>query len=326
MKGKGIQGISKKVIVGAGVLSLALVLFLVLGITIGRHGKTVNRDVKNGSTGLSNYKQSEDTGSLQESGQTSAVPSGEKSTLESAAGSDSGRLIAELNRNIKTATVGIEVKEGSFDEKYSKLLLLAESHGGYVSDSKTSSSEGRITGGNVTMRIPSGSFTEVIGKCKEFGKVTSLDEQTEDVTDQYVDIDSRIRNLRAQENVYLNLMAKAQTIEESITVQRELSTLQGQIEQLVGQKNYLDNKIQFSTISVYMNEAGASPIDTGGGWGFVSALSDALHGVVDGLNVVIRFLGNALVYIVLAVFIWMGVRFYIRRRNKDRTAPSGSTA
>lgn len=331
MRGKGIQGISKKLMAGATAVSLVLVFLLVLGITIGRRGKTVSRDTAGEATGLSGYDRTAEIESVEDKGRVAQNESQAPESDVSEAGSmtaetGSGDLLAELNKNIKTATVGIEVKKGGFDKNYSELLLLAEKYGGYVSDSKTSSEDGRITGGNVTMRIPAGSFSKVIEECKGLGEVNSLDVQTEDVTDQYVDIDSRIRNLRAQESVYLNLMSKAQTIEESITVQRELSTLQGQIEQLVGQKNYLDNRIQYSTISVYMNEAGAAPVETGGGWGFMSALGDAVHGVVDGFNVIIRFLGYSFVYIMLAVLIGLGVRFYMKRRNRNKPAADGSPA
>lgn len=301
----------RKLIAGIGVVGVALVVLLILGLTVGRSDNKAKTGVVSEGLDVSTMKSAEDGGMYEER------DAAESSQDTAARPGETGGLLAELTRNIKTATVSIEVKKGSFDDNYTKLLKLSEKYGGYVSDSKTSSQDGRITGGNVTMRIPADSFTEAIEDCKELGEVTSLSEQTEDVTEQYVDIDSRLRNLRAQEAVYLNLMAKAQTIEESIAVQRELSALQGEIEQLMGQKNYLDNRIQYSTISVYMNEPGTE-INGDEGWGFVQALRDAAHGVVNGLNVVIRFLGNALVYIVIAACIGLGAFVYIKRRKKGR--------
>ncbi|MCG2796383.1 MAG: DUF4349 domain-containing protein, partial [Actinomycetia bacterium] len=57
----------------------------------------------------------------------------------------------------------------------------------------------------------------------------------------------------------------------------------------------------------------------GDGWGFVDALSDAAHGVVDGLSAVIRFLGNALVYIIILALIALGLYFLLRKRFRDKS-------
>ncbi|MBU4301570.1 MAG: DUF4349 domain-containing protein [Actinobacteria bacterium] len=222
-------------------------------------------------------------------------------------------------KTIRTAALTVEIEKGKFNNAYSRVSLAAEGVGGYVSDSRSATSGGKITSGTVTIRVPNSSYADVMGQLREMGEVTSVSEQAQDVTEEYVDLESRIRNLRAQEAVYLNLMAKAQTIEESISVQRELSVIQEQIEQLTGRKNYLDNHVQFSTIQVTLTEPGAEAVVDGDGWGFVDALSDAAHGVVDGLSAVIRFLGNALVYIIILALIALGLYFLLRKyiRNKE---------
>lgn len=306
---------SRKLIAAGGITVVILVVLLVIGITIGGGDKNGAPDSVREEAGISTMEVLEGSAGYEE--RDTSDKALEMSSAESPASGDSGGLIAELNKIIKTASIGVEVEKDSFDENYAKLLAVAEKYGGFVSDSQTSSTDGRITGGTVTMRVPAGSFSKAIEDCRGLGEVTSMSEQTEDVTDQYVDIESRLRNLRAQEAVYLNLMAKAQTIEESIAVQRELSALQGEIEQLTGQKNYLDNRIQYSTITVYMSEAGTEIGNGDTGWGFVQALKDAAHGVVNGLNVVIRFLGNALVYILIAALAGLGAYIYIKRRKKS---------
>lgn len=221
-------------------------------------------------------------------------------------------------KTIKTAALTIEIEKGTFNDAYGKVSLLAEGVGGYVSDSRSQSTDGKMTSGTITIRVPNTSFTDVMGKLKVMGEVTAVSEQAQDVTEEYVDLESRIRNLRAQETVYLNLMAKAETIEESISVQRELAVIQQQIEQLSGRKNYLDNHVQFSTIQVTLVEPDADVVVDGDGWGFVDALSDAAHGVVDGLSAVIRFLGNALVYIVILAGLALLLYFLLRKRFQEK--------
>jgi hypothetical protein len=223
-------------------------------------------------------------------------------------------------RTIRTGSLTIEIKKDAFNRQYAQVVLIAEGVGGLVSDSRSDSSNGRITGGTVTIRIPNDTFPEVMDKLKKLGKVKSISEQAQDVTEEYVDLESRINNLRSQEAVYLRLMAKAQTIEESIAVQRELSVIQEQIEQLQGRKNYLDNHVQFSTVQVTLLEPGASAGEDGG-WGFGKALSDAVHAVVDGVNAVIRFCGHAFIYIlVIAALALLAYLLYRKYRPEKKAS------
>ena len=219
---------------------------------------------------------------------------------------------------IKTGTVSIEIKRGSYDDRYAEARRIAEGAGGMIADSRSTSSGGKITGGTVTLRVPNESFSAVMEQVRGLGRVTAVTEQVQDITEEYVDLESRIRNLRAQESVYVALMGRAQTVEEAISVQRELSVVQGQIEELTGRKNYLDNRVSDSTIQLTMNEPGAGGVDGEDGWGFVDSLRDALHGVVDGINAVIRFAGNALVYVVLLGLAGFGAYYLVKRRSGEK--------
>jgi hypothetical protein len=225
-------------------------------------------------------------------------------------------------RTIKTGEISVGIEEGTFNQKYGSVVAVAEGAGGYVSDSRTNSSDGRIDGGTITIRVPTDRFSEVMNKLKEMGEVTSISESAEDITEEYVDLEARIKHLRAQEAVYLDLMAKAQTIQESITVQRELSVVQEQIEQLAGRRDYLENHATLSTVAVSLVEPGAGVAGpSGGGWGLAGALSDAAHGFMDGLNTVIRFLGNALIYIILLGVVAMIAYMVIKKRDGGEAAP-----
>ncbi len=327
----------KAVAIGGAVLVVLMVL-MVVGLVVGRKGDS------SGEPEQVSVTETEETGVLlpetkaadmmrrierengrEEAGVSeekyAAAPSGDEdaathsTTAEQTTGTHtSAQAVPNVEvKTIRTAALTVEIVKGAYNEAYSTVSLAAEGVGGYISDSRSSSSEGRITSGTVTIRIPNSSYADVMSRLQEIGNVTSISEQAQDVTEEYVDLESRIRNLRAQEAVYLNLMAKAQTIEESISVQRELSVIQEQIEQLTGRKNYLDNHVQFSTIQVTLTEPGVEEVVNGDGWGFVDALSDAAHGLVDGLSAVIRFTGDALVYVVILALIALGLYFILRK-------------
>lgn len=110
------------------------------------------------------------------------------------------------------------------------------------------------------------------------------------VTEEYVDLQSRLRNAEAQETQMLELMKKAQTIEEILTVQSRLAEIQSQIEQIKGRMKYMESRTDFATITVNLRETkeGVSETESGGtNWGFIDSLKYAGWLAVQTLNFVI---------------------------------------
>ncbi len=166
---------------------------------------------------------------------------------------------------IKTAKIEIEVEDGTFQESVQSAIAVAERHGGFVLESQVG---GRDEGtGSVVLRIPAEQFEAALGELKDIavdGGVQSERISGQDVSQEFVDLQSRLRNFEAQETVLLGLMEKAATVSDSIRVQRELTNVQLEIEQLRGRLNFLEDQTQFSTITLGMNEAGiATPKPAG---------------------------------------------------------------
>ncbi|MBK5092188.1 MAG: DUF4349 domain-containing protein [Actinobacteria bacterium] len=304
--GKGLR----KVFIAGGIVLAVLLILMAIGLGCGGNRKP-DQALKEVSKGEVDLMRVESSGEVPE----------QKGTTVAGTRTEVSQVPSIETRTIKTGSLTIEIKKGTFNRYYSQVVLIAEGVGGFVSDSRTDSSGGRITGGTVTVRVPNDSFSKVMAEFKKIGNVKSIGEQAQDVTEEYVDLESRINNLKAQEGVYLRLMAKAQTIEESIAVQRELSVIQEQIEQLQGRKNYLDNHVQFSTVQVTLLEPGAA-VSGDGGWGFTQALADAAHGVVNGINAVIRFFGDALVYVLIAAALALLAYLVVKKRYGEKKASS----
>ncbi len=156
---------------------------------------------------------------------------------------------------IKTATLGIEVK-GSFSDSMQDVIDAATRHGGFVTSSSIAGDDARS--GSIVIRVPSEQFEATLGEIKGIAsKVTREEVAGQDVSQEFVDLTSRVRNLEAQENVLLGLMNDATTVAASIRVQRELSGVQMEIERLRGRINYLKDQTDYSTISLRMREPGA---------------------------------------------------------------------
>ncbi len=227
--------------------------------------------------------------------------------------------VAGDRKVIKTAYIELEVEVGEFEDTLFELINLAEQNGGFISNSRSySDAEGNLTSGSVTIRIPSNKYSSIINKIKEMGTVKSTSSAGQDVTQEYTDLESRLRNYQAQEEVLLDLMKQSKKVSDSLEVQRELSNVQEQIEVIKGRMDYLDDLVSFSTIEVYFYEP--EPIKTAADWGFVDALKRGLRGAVSVFNGLMMFLIAAspvlVIITIILIVIWQVIRARKRRRVK----------
>jgi hypothetical protein len=221
--------------------------------------------------------------------------------------------IGEGPRVIRTAQVAVEVRNGAFDSTVDKLFTLSTSLGGYISGSVANSDSGSLRTGTITFQVPANKFTDAITAVRALGTVQNLAIGGQDVSLQYVDLQTRLKNEEAQRDAMLAILQQAKTVGEIIQVQTQIGQITGQIEQLKGQIAYYDHATSFSTISVSVHEAAvaARPVNNDS-WGFATALSQGLHGFVSTLNYIlvgVGYVGPVLLLIVLGF-----VAFRLRRR------------
>jgi hypothetical protein len=137
-----------------------------------------------------------------------------------------------------------------------------------------------------------------------------------------VDLQARLTNAQSQEQALLELMTKAETVDEILQVRQVLSTTQQEIEQYKGRLRFLDEHTSYSTLTLSLFEPGIGPKTTTEGWGFVQALEDALRGFVNTINQLIVFLGGAIpvfaILALLAYLVYRIVRASLRRRDRER--------
>jgi hypothetical protein len=147
----------------------------------------------------------------------------------------------------------------------------AERHGGFVAGSNLRDSE-HAREATVTVRVPSVRLSEALGDLRGIGrKVTDESRTTQDVTEEYTDIESNVRNLRATEAQVLALIERATKIDEVMLLHRELTGIRGQIERLEGRRRVLENRSDFATISVRLLES----VPSGDGWSPLETLAQA---------------------------------------------------
>jgi len=145
-------------------------------------------------------------------------------------------------------TARLELVVEDVEATVDAVRLLAESHGGFVSNVNT-----RDERGSITIRVPQRRFHDAVEEIEGLGDVESRNLQGEDVTEEYVDLQAELTNMERQEQRLLDIMEMGSTVESVLKVEKELERVRGRIESLQGRINYLDSRVELATITVNLS-------------------------------------------------------------------------
>lgn len=149
-------------------------------------------------------------------------------------------------------------------ETMTQITQLMSEHGGFVTQSHIVNESPADAGVNasMTLRIPVAQLEAVMSKVRGLGvRVTSESITAVDQTEQKVDLEAQLRNLQATETQLVKIMGQATTVSQTLEVQRELSSVRTQIEQLTAQRDNLTSNAAMATVTVNLStEASALPI------------------------------------------------------------------
>ena len=223
---------------------------------------------------------------------------------------------------VKTADLTIEVAKGTFADAFDSAALVAGRFGGYVESSSMAGAESRT--GTLTLRVPSARFDEAMSELRGLGKVKQEAVSGQVVTQEFVDLEARLRTWQAQEAVLLGLMEEATTVDATLRIQRELQDVQFRIEQIKGQLRVLEDRTELATIHVSMREPGAPIVPKGKPADARPSLGQAWERAVDGVlevaYVTIVGLGYLVPLTLLGLMVWGVVRRVTRRTGVPSTA------
>ncbi len=221
---------------------------------------------------------------------------------------------------VKTASISLSLKKGSFAAQFQQASLIAASHGGFVADSETET--GKLRSGTLVLRIPADQFETALADLRGLGTLRSERISGTDVTGQFVDLQARLRNWEAQESVLLRLFDRATTIDDSIKVERQLQDVQLAIEEIRGQLHALSDQSDLSTVTVWMAEAGAVPAPPKTASALARAWHQAVHGFVSVIAAVVVGAGYLLPFVAMGLaigLVWLVAR---RRRVRPEASPA----
>ena len=210
-------------------------------------------------------------------------------------------------RVVQTASLRLSVGWGRFDDAVDEARSVAAGLGGFVvSSSASQGSDSRLVRGTLVIRIPATKYSDAMKSLGGLGRVEGRQESGQDVSQEYVDLKARARQLEAVETQLLELLDRANTVGAALAVQQQLSQVQLDLEQAKGRLQYLDDQVAFATISLDLHERLVAGSKSGGGFSVIDAWAKAAHGflaVIGWTFVVVATAAPLLILLILGFFL-----------------------
>ncbi len=229
---------------------------------------------------------------------------------------------------IKTVDLYVET------EQYDKLLVNLEAQiaalGGYVEyqyqyNGSSYSNYDETRNAHLSVRIPAARLDEFVQKVDEQSNITNKEERVEDVTLQYVDLESRKKALVIEQDRLLELLEKAETVEDIITIEQRLSEVRYELENMESKLRILTNQIDYSTININIEEVRRlTPTEEKSAWdrmknGFVKSIYRIGDDMEAGFIGFVINLPYYIVWLIVIVIVFFVVRAVLKRRKRKRT-------
>lgn len=244
----------------------------------------------------------------------------------SGAFSDSKSVYQDPNAKlIREANLSIQTTE--FEEAVADLEALVIEMGGYFQNASLRGGSYRNANanrtGDYTIRIPAEQYDSFMGQTGNLGYVTSRNETTENIGEQYYDTEARLKTQKTKQERLLSLLEKAENMEDIISLETALSDVEYEIERLSSTLNRYDSLVGFSTIYLTLNEVHKVSEETGVtntlGQRMSKGFSSSVEGLIDGAQDLLVWMSyNVFGLLVAAVLVVGGVSIVVKVRKKKQ--------
>lgn len=233
---------------------------------------------------------------------------------------------------IRNADITIEVDSTS--EAQHRVTSIAEARGGFVVTSEAKQRQSvdpaqRTTDFKLVVRVPADQFGVALDEIKKLATNVPEEKATgQDVTEEFIDLEARIKTQKALEAQFLGIMRQANKVEDALEVQRQIAEVRTGVERLEGRKRFIENRSSLATITV--NIQAPKPVlvttPTGVGHSLREAVSESVE-VASGL--LIFFVRFAIVMVPVLLFLGLPtalvLRYFMRRAKRVRLAQALAT-
>jgi hypothetical protein len=224
--------------------------------------------------------------------------------------------IASSAMVIRTGTATIKVD--SLDPAVVRLRALAVSVGGYVGNTSMQTGTDQLRSATVEIKVPAARWGQLVTGLKPIGTLEAVEENAEDVGEEFVDVQARVANAKRLEARLIDLLAnRTGKLSDALQVERELARVREEIERYEGRIRYLQTQAAMSTMTVTLHEPapvlGSHPGDNP----IAQAFRDAWRAFVGVIAFLIASLGVLLPLAVIGWVVWLGWRRWGRKARGE---------
>ncbi len=228
-------------------------------------------------------------------------------------------------KQIRNASLTIETK--TYDSALAVLQKQAADCHGYLesSDAHEGGYSRNYRSAQLVLRIPAEKLDAFLSAAGEIGSVVDQAIETEDVTAEYVDVESRLNALKAEQEALTELLKAASSLSDILDIRDRLAEVTGELESFQAQLNLLDSQIAYSTVTIFLEEV---ELEQGNGQGFWSEIGTRFVNNLAKLGKILRGLAIWLLSDFPFLLLFPGIValivcivLAIRRRHKRRTPP-----
>jgi len=234
---------------------------------------------------------------------------------------DAGTAIDIERKIIKNADLVVAVE--SFDNAVSAIKDKVTAAGGYISsESGNAAGTEGIRNGHLQVRLPATQFEGFLTEIDNVGKVKSRHVYTQDVTEEYVDTESRLKALSTKEERLIAILANSGKLSDILAVENELANTRSQLESLQGRLRYLNNRTEYSSININVEQVTVSvqQISSDGLAGVLlkakEAFITAVNNIIKDVGKLVVFISSALPYIILVAVVGYILWLVLKKRKQ----------
>jgi hypothetical protein len=264
------------------------------------------------STSPSNFERGADN--------TKAVAPSMEENLAGGSPSTPGTIQVEQQKLIRNGTMLISVKNA--EQTRSQLNIILGKNKAYVGNEQLNNTDYETTYG-IQIRVPANNLDSLVASIESLsGTVTFKSIEAKDVTEEYIDLETRLTNKRAYLEQYRTLLKSARSIEDILKVQEQIRALEEEIESVTGRLKYLTNQVDLSTLQLTITEKKDYVYKQDRRINFFERLKESIS---SGWYAFVNFILYLLVlwpfWIILVVGIWLGLKWMKRKSSKHPPLP-----
>jgi hypothetical protein len=216
-------------------------------------------------------------------------------------------------------TAQMTVRAKNVTEAADRARKIVTTAGGYLAMEKSDAYSGGEGSATLVFKVPPGAYPSIVDRLgRDLGTRESVQQNTEDVTEQVADVESRLKSAKAALDSLRTLLKRADTIGQVLQVEREVSNRESELESLQARQKSLASQTSMATLTLNLvGPATAIPEVEEEPSGFLGGLKTGWSGFVTAVKIALTLLGVLLPWLLVIVPVWLLVAFVLRRNRRN---------